>query len=105
MTYLLTTPRTIMTSTIAFDAQACAFGALAFTSSLDLSNFPSGFNHYWKSESEAMDIDSEVELTQTMDEVEYTPSETSNMFTTTTFENDSVMYGWDAPAKRATRSR
>lgn len=101
--YRLTTPRTIMTSTIAFDTQAYAFGAPAFTNSFDLSNFPAGFNHYWKSESEAMDIDSDLELTQKMDEVEYSPPRTSNMFTTTTFENDSVMYGWDAPAKRATR--
>ena len=82
-----------MTSTIALDTQAYAFGAPAFTNSFDLSNYPAGFAHNGKSESEVMDIDCEVELTETMDEIEYTPPRTSNMFTITTFENDSVMCG------------
>jgi hypothetical protein len=108
-TFPLTTPRTIMTLALAFNAQAFAFNAPTFSNSLDSNPFATAFHQSWTTNSEAMDIDSEGGLTQEMDEIEYTsPHGLVNTNFSSSAQVDCVMSGCGNPpahTKRGSRRR
>jgi hypothetical protein len=87
-----------MPSALAFNAHAFVFNAPTFSNPFEPNPFAAAFTQYWTTYSEAMDVDSEGELTLEMDEIEYTPfNGFANSYFFSSAQVDSVMSGCGNP--------